>query len=113
MNQSEKLADNVVLIVWSRISMAVTPPILVLMATLGMAWMDNRFANADEVQLVKDRVTSIEITITRGREMRDIQQKEMMDTIKGMTAQLSVLSNNVAALTAKIETQEKFLNGRR
>ncbi len=128
MPNPEKLADNTTLLVLSRISMLVTPFLISAILTLGWMWIDQKFdAQAavsaqlridvnelnDEVPLVRERTKVLETNMDRGRADRERFQQDTTAKLDRSEATQTAMLQELAALRAIIESQQKQIDRRR
>lgn len=104
------LATSVSLLIWSRISMAITPPLLVALSVAGSSWLDHRFAKAEDFDVLVDKFRIVEINSQLLTQRRDSFQDETSLTLREIAQQINKMSNDLATLTAKIEAQERELD---
>jgi hypothetical protein len=123
--RTQRLADNVTLIIVARCAMVATPFVLGALVWFAATWLDQRFdvqktatdivsARVDGLQTsveqlgnnavtLSNRVIVLETGTARGRQDRQAFQDDISSDIKDMRNALVSLSNNVAALTATVQ----------
>ncbi|KQU77688.1 hypothetical protein ASD12_17975 [Mesorhizobium sp. Root102] len=118
MNATEKIADNVLLLVVARISMALALPTIGLIAFLGSQWLDGRIdavtktaeqanvvaARANDVAgRVNDRLIAVETKQVQDMAANERFQNGTLNRLDRVQDSLVGLSNAVSALTATLQ----------
>jgi preprotein translocase subunit SecF len=124
---ARQVTESTTFLTIARLSMIVTPILLGATMLVGAGWLNNRFeivgsATASlredvneqqtESQALKERMRAVEINQTRGREDREEFQRQTTAQLQQIMAQLGVLSNGFASLTATIEAQQRQIDRR-
>jgi hypothetical protein len=130
MVDAQKIADNLWVLVLSRLSMVVTPLLITMVTWTGASWLDGRFNNqgakidmaiervaavetkmvatTNEVSSISDRVLVLETGTRSGGLERDKAEVAILNRLDQVTQSVGELTASVAALTAIVET----MNGR-
>jgi hypothetical protein len=119
MTTAERLANSVGFTLIARAAMVSTPVVLAVIGWLGVSYLDNRFeaindkvenlsATVNELSTISaatvNRVTTLEASGNFGRQDRLAFQAQVTDQLKDMQGSIITMSNNVAALTATVQS---------
>ncbi|MHA6686336.1 hypothetical protein [Mesorhizobium sp. A556] len=121
-NAPQKIAENVLLLAFARVSMALALPTIGLIALLGSQWLEGKFDA--QAKVVNQQITTVTATATRANDVASkvndrliaVETKQVQDGAsndKFQTATLARLdrvqdsivglSNAVSALTATLQ----------
>jgi len=123
----EAIIESQTVLVLSRLAMLATPVMLALLIFFGRFWIESQFeAQAaistqlrsdvndlgNEQQMLRDRTKAVEINQDRGRQERQEFQQFMREQVAQVISQQQGLAQQMAALTATIQAQQKELDRR-
>jgi hypothetical protein len=123
----EAIIESQTVLVLSRLAMLATPVMLTLLIFFGRFWIESQFeAQAaistqlrsdvndlgNEQQMLKDRTKAVEINQDRGRQERQEFQQLMREQMSQVITQQQGLAQQMAALTAMIQAQQRELDKR-
>jgi S-adenosylmethionine synthetase len=115
---SQKIAENVVLLAWARVSMALALPTIGLIFTLGWAYVDRQFEDttkslnaaqqmattaSEKASKVNDRLIAVETKQVQDAASSDKFQTATLTRLDRVQDSIVGLSNAVAALTATLQ----------
>ncbi len=115
---SQKIAENVVLLAWARVSMALALPTIGLIFALGWAYVDRQFEDttkslnaaqqmattaSEKASKVNDRLIAVETQQVQDAASSDKFQTATLTRLDRVQDSIVGLSNAVAALTATLQ----------
>ena len=111
---TDKMAENTALTVYSRISNLVTPPLIALLFSVLGYFVAGVHGDVntlkEEVPKVKERVTVMEANQARGRQDREEFQDRSLQQLDQIQSFLKVLGEGQASLTATINAQQRQID---
>jgi len=115
---SQKIAENVVLLAWARVSMALALPTIGLIFAMGWAYVDRQFEDttkslnaaqqmattaSEKASKVNDRLIAVETKQVQDAASSDKFQTATLTRLDRVQDSIVGLSNAVAALTATLQ----------
>ena len=91
-----KFVDNPGILISSRLAMIVTPVLLAIIAWLGPAWLDGRYARQDTISEFNVRLSLVE----RQQQSQEQFQRDIVIRLDRMQESINTLSTSIAALAA-------------
>ena len=111
---TDKMAENTALTVYSRISNLVTPPLIALLFSVLGYFVAGVHGDVntlkEEVPKVKERVAIMESNQARGRQDREAFQDRSLQQLDQIQSFLKVLGEGQASLTATINAQQRQID---
>ena len=116
---SQKIAENVVLLAWARVSMALALPAIGIIFMLGWAYVDKQFDDtttslseakqmattaSEKASKVNDRLIAVETKQVQDGASNDKFQNATLTRLDRVQDSIVGLSNAVAALTATLQS---------
>ncbi|MGB3536778.1 MAG: hypothetical protein WBA42_01325 [Mesorhizobium sp.] len=115
---SQKIAENVVLLAWARVSMALALPTIGLIFAMGWAYVDRQFEDttkslnaaqqmattaSEKASKVNDRLIAVETKQVQDAASSDKFQTATLTRLDRVQDSIVGLSNTVTALTATLQ----------